>query len=76
MTDAKMFGIYSAEADARFGHVIYSTPDGGTVRCTCIHSEPDWDGYTWADKQPVGEVVEMVGASEKHRRRFMPEGQS
>lgn len=69
-TPEKMIALYSAKADAQFGHTIYERENGERVACTCIvlPDTPE-DFYQWPDKENLGEVVRFVGESLLHREQ-------
>lgn len=58
------YGYYSATADQKFGHHIYSTPDGRKVKVTETIDANKPPMSKWKDLQFVGEVVSCVKSNE------------
>lgn len=57
----KYYGYYSAAADRKFGHALYKTPDGITVRVTEAVSGIDKKpGSKWNDLLFIGEITDCI----------------
>lgn len=54
-------GWYSAGADKKFGHAVYTTPEGLEVKVTeAVSSADAKPGGLWNDFVYVGEIVQCV----------------
>lgn len=56
----KLYGWYSAYADQMFGHVVYKTSDGLTVKITEVCDSIDNPTGSWNDYVCLGEVIECL----------------
>lgn len=68
-TNDVYYGVYSAEADNRFGHKVYLNKEGKEVKVTAIYRllgsvnvllETIDLTYNWPDKVVVGEVTQFL----------------
>lgn len=63
-----ILGIYSAQAAALYGSVLYSGPasaNGQPIEVTCVSPESrfndSWKAYKWPDKIEAGPVLTYLG---------------
>lgn len=71
-TEKKLYGWYSAEADASSRHIDYTTPEGSIIQVTYVDSKPPPQrikpntphrpkGYMWDDTVFRGEITDIKG---------------
>ena len=69
-----MYGFYSAESDAWFGHAVYLTPNGVEVKVTFATSDPSIDEqfeqyHAWEDKEFVGQLGDFIRSVVNYKNR-------